>query len=92
MSAYRFYWYDKFQELGKLFKHQSTYNRINIIEISSIAIDILVDLLEHFLESFFKIMKNLKTMNLFDVQDVNNKSLAGAPANFYNNEVTYLNP
>lgn len=35
-------------------------------------------------------MKNLKTMNLFDVQDVNNKSLAGAPANFYNNEVIYL--
>lgn len=54
-------------------------------EISSIAMDILVDLLEHFIESFFKIMKNLKSVNLFDVQEVN--SGVGVSANYYHSEV-----
>lgn len=47
--------------------------------------DILIDVLDHFLESFFKLLKNLKSIPIFDVQNMN--STIGAKANFYNSEV-----
>lgn len=49
--------------------------------------DILIDLLDHFLESFFKIMKNLQSVNLFDVQESTNNN--APPSNFYHSEVNY---
>lgn len=51
------------------------------------ALDILIDLLDHFLESFFKLMKNLKNVYLADLEDPKSAALANVDPNYYNSEV-----
>jgi hypothetical protein len=47
------------------------------------ALDVLVDVVDHFLESFLKLLKNLRSVHLFNV----NTSGSNAVSGYYSSDV-----
>lgn len=66
MYSFRFQRYT----ICAFYHYAQTYsNKFYILEVSSLSLDILVDVLDHFLESFFKLLKNLRNVHQVDLTE-----------------------
>ena len=57
------------------------------IEASSVAIDVLVDVLDHYIESFFKLLKNLQSIHQVDINTDQESFHTNPRNNFYSHQV-----
>ena len=62
---------------------------IPIQEASSVAVDVLVDVLDHFIDSFFKLLKNLQGIHQADINSDQELIHNNPPNNFYSHQVNY---
>lgn len=59
-------------------------------DASSIALNILVDVLDHFIDSFCRLFKNLRQIHQFSLTDNQTSSPLSFTNDFYSSQVSFI--